>query len=53
VEQAVAVVVAAAEEPALLVAAVATERVQALDAYKRQPSNPRRRKARQPAGNVA
>jgi hypothetical protein len=53
VAQAAEVVVVAAEVLAPPVAEAVTELAQALAAYKRQPSNPGRRKARQPVGNVA
>jgi hypothetical protein len=53
VAQAAEVVVAAAAVSAPPVAAAVTAPVQARAAYKRQPSNPGRRKARQPVGNVA
>ena len=53
VAQAAEAVVVAAEVSAPSVAAAVTELVQVLAAYKRQPSNPGRRKARQPVGNVA
>jgi hypothetical protein len=53
VARAAEVEVVAAEVRAPSVAAAVTEPAQALAAYKRQPSNPGRRKARQPVGNVA